>query len=165
MAVRPTHKCHECGEIFRTEDMVNYATPRSKTAYWYCNKCHQLKVARDNFSDKVCTIFGIKSPGPRIWKERQRLQETYGYTDNILIDCLDYIYNVEKTKKLSESLCLINPILVDKVMKYKKQQSLKNMKLAQAANIKTKEYVVPIEENVEINRKKVIYDPDDWLDI
>ena len=156
-------QCHECKEKFRREELISYATLRSKTAYNYCKKCYQEKLARERFAEKVCNIFGIKSPGPRIWTERKCLKDTYGYTDDLLIECLDYIYNVEKKKKFSESLCLINPSLVDKMMTYKRREQNKNNKIVSAINTETKEYVVKITEKDKENKNKVRWNPDDWL--
>jgi hypothetical protein len=101
MAIRPTHKCHVCKEVFRNEDMVSYTGPKAKTSYWYCKKCYNEKIEQEKFANKVCTIFGIKTPGPRIWTERKRLIDTYGYSDETIVDCLDYIYNVLKKQKKS----------------------------------------------------------------
>lgn len=154
-------QCHECKEKFRRDELISYATLRSKTAYNYCKNCYQEKLARERFSEKVCNIFGIKAPGPRIWTERKRLKDTYGYTDDVLIDCLDYIYKVEKKKKFSESLCLINPTLVDKMMSYKRREQNKNNKIVSAINTQTNEYFVSIKENTEKKNNK--WNPDDWL--
>lgn len=161
MVTQPTHVCHVCKETFRTEEMVHYATLRSKTAYWYCPNCYNEKREKEQFSEKVCQIFGIKSPGPRIWTERKRLKDTYGYTDSILVDSLDYIYNIQKKKKLAESLCLITPSLVNKMMEYKrKTQDIAN-KINNAIQMESIEYIVPIQENVKKNSNK--WDPDEWL--
>lgn len=160
--MRLTKQCYNCKEQFRKTELVDYASPRSKAMYSYCPKCLKERQARDLFFDKVCTIFGLKSPGPRIWTERKRLQETYGYTDDIIIDCLDYIYCVEKKKKLAESLCLVNPTTVEKMLQYKSAKEHEGLSIAQAAQIETKEYIVPIKENNK--QKKESWDPDDWLD-
>lgn len=155
-------KCYDCKEDFRREELIEYTPLRSKTSYKYCPKCYAEKLAREEFSEKVCNIFGIKAPGPRIWTERKRLRNTYGYTDNILIDCLEYIYNVEKKKKFSESLCLINPVLVDKMMAYKRKEQNENNKIIAAINTQVKEHLVSIKENTEKKNDK--WNPDDWLD-
>lgn len=161
MAIRPTHKCHTCGEVFRNEEMVNYSTIRSKTAYWYCKKCYDKKIWREKFIDKVCIIFGIKAPGSKIWKQRELIQEKYGYSDEILIDCLDYIYNIEKFEKLKPTLGLINPMMVDKMMQYKRQEKNKAMQLTNAMKTEYIDHIVP----VEVNKKKIKddWDPEDWL--
>jgi len=161
MAIRPTHKCHTCKEIFPNQEMINYASPKSQTAYWYCMKCYEERVAQDNFIMAVCSIFGIKNPGPRIWTERKRLIENYGYTDDMIVDCLDYIYNVEKKKKLTETLFLVNPYTMDKMKQYKKAQERASMQLAAATNTTMHEYIAPIQENPV---KKKTFDPDEWLD-
>ena len=153
-----TKKCYGCKQSFLREELINYASPSGATLYSYCPKCYQEKISRDKFAQKVCVIFGLKTPGPRIWAERKRLINTYGYTDDTIIDCLDYIYNIENKKKLSESICLVNPTTINRMLKYKQ---VKAQQITQSLNTQTKDYVVPIKENTT---KKVEWDPDDWLD-
>ena len=164
MAIRPTHKCHICKEVFRNEEMINYATPRSKTSYWYCKKCYNDKMAQEEFANKVCSIFGIKTPGPRIWTERKRLIDTYGYTDETIVNCLDYIYNVLKKPKKVETIYLVNPTMVDEMMRYRRNQHTESLNLVRAIQqTEYKEYIVSIQESK--NKKKEILDSDEWLDI
>ena len=162
MGVRAVKQCHICKEKFRREELIDYAAPGTKSMYSYCPECFKKKQAKERFSNKVCSIFGLKSPGPRIWKERQRLQDTYGYTDDTIIDCLDYIYCVEKKKKLAESLCLVQPYMVEKMMKYKARKEHEAMNIVRAAKTEVKEYIVPIKENT--TKKKESLNPDDWLE-
>ena len=160
---KATLKCFECKQDFRREELINYTPLNSKIAHNYCRKCLEEKQQRENFSNKVCTIFGIKAPGPRIWTERKRLMDTFGYTDEIIIDCLDYIYNVENKKKLSESLYLVNPVSVDHMMTYKKRIENNNQQLVKAmANTKPVEIFVSARRNTK--KIKENWDPDEWLD-
>ena len=159
--MRLTHKCYGCGESFRKTDMIEIFSASGKTSQWYCPKCADEKHAREAFSDKVCQIFGIKAPGPRIWTERKRLRDTYGYTDNIIIDCLDYIYSIKKMKKLSESLALIKPSIIEEMMNYKKREESNNNKIIAAMNTEMKEYVVPLPKRKEKKKEKI--NLDDYL--
>lgn len=159
---KPILVCHVCRESFLREQMVQYCSNRAKNAFWYCPKCLEEKQAKERFSDQVCKIFGLKSPGPRIWTERKRLVDKYGYSDQILIDCLDYIYNVEHKKKLAESLCLINPVMVDKMMRYKRQKDEVGISLTQAIKTETHEYIAPIRQPKAPKKQKL--NPDDFLD-
>ena len=163
MGPRKIKQCHMCKQQFRREELVDYTSPNSKTMYSYCPTCLKIKQDRDKFSQAVCSIFGIKTPGPRIWKERQNLIEKYGYTDDTIIDCLDYIYNVQKTKKISETLYLVNPPTIEKMLKYKRQQEREAWSIANAIAATNKAQVrfVPIREK---ENKKVDWDPDDFLD-
>lgn len=161
MGVRVTHKCHDCKEVFRTSEMINYTSLGSKTSYWYCQKCYKEKIAREEFSQKICYIFGIKAPGPKIWTERKRIKDMYGYTDDTIVDCLDYVYNIEKTQKKSPTLFFVNPTTIEKMKQYQRKEKTKNMNLAQAMQQETHEYLVPIKENNTSQKK--IYDPDEWL--
>ena len=155
-----TKQCYGCKQPFRKTELVDYAAPGTKTMHSYCPKCLEEKHQREDFSNKVCQIFGIKSPGPIIWTQRKKLMETYGYTDNTIIDCLDYLYNIKNMKKLSETLVLVTPKSVNEMMEYKKN---KVGQIVRAAQMETKEYVVPIRERPK--KKKIDWNPDDWLDI
>jgi len=156
-------QCYECKQKFPRNELVQYASPRAKILHNYCPACMRAKQEREEFTDKVCQIFGIKAPGPQIWTERKRLQEKYGYTDSTIINCLDYLYNIKKMKKLAQSLCLITPPAVEEMMQYRRAESAKSQRLAQATNTKTQEYVVPLNEQKTKNVKPE-YDPDEWLD-
>lgn len=159
-------KCFECKQDFNKESLVSYTSPLSTTSHNYCKNCLLQRQSRDYFSMSVCRIFGIKAPGPRIWTERKRLIEKYGYTDETLIDCLNYLYNIEKKQKLRESLCLINPESINRMMQYKEKESDKWKNIAQAIQQKVIETPVTIKEN-DNKRWKTSYslNPDDWLDI
>lgn len=145
--LRPTLKCHECKEVFRREEMIAYASPNSKTSFNYCPKCYEEKLARENFSRTVCRIFGLKAPGPRIWKERERLRDTYGYTDDTIVDCLEYVYEVNNTKKLAESLCLVTPTNVEKMMQRKRAQEFRKNLLNEAMKTEFKVVEINVREN------------------
>lgn len=158
-----TRVCFKCKESFLKDDMIEYASARAKQLHWYCKKCYNEKLEREAFSDAVCYIFGIKTPGPRIWTERKRLIDTYGYSDQTIIDCLDYLYNVKKLKKLAESLCLVTPITIQEMFKYKKQKSFEANSLAMATQTEQKEYIIPTPKRKK-QIYKVEYNPDEWLD-
>lgn len=154
-----TKQCFSCKQEFRKTELIDYAPPGTKSMHSYCPKCLEEKHSRENFAAKICKIFGIKAPGPIIWTQRKRLKETYAYSDDTIVDCLDYLYNIRGMKKLSETLVLVTPEAVNDMMKYKQK---KTEQLVKSMNMKTEEYVVPIQKVKE--RKKVIWDSDDWLD-
>lgn len=156
-----TRKCSGCKQEFRKDEMIQYATLSGKTTYWFCKNCYEDKLAREKFSNKVCEIFGIKSPGPRIWTERKRLKNDYGYTDDAIVDCLDYIYNVVKKDKLTESLALVSPRSMANMKSWRATKQAQAGSIAAAmANTETKEYIVPIKEN---NNKREEINLDDAL--
>lgn len=156
-----TRKCSGCKQEFRKDEMIQYATLSGKTTYWFCKNCYEDKLAREKFSNKVCEIFGIKSPGPRIWTERKRLKNDYGYTDDAIVDCLDYIYNVVKKDKLTESLALVSPRSMANMKSWRATKQAQAGSIAAAmANTETKEYIVPIREN---NNKREKINLDDAL--
>ena len=162
MSERKVLKCYECKEIFRREELISYCPNGAKHEHWYCKNCLQEKQEREKFSNYICTLFGLKSPGPRIWTERKRLQDKYGYTDSTILDCLDYIYHVENKKKFAESLCLVSPSMVSKMQQYKRMKDNQASSIVQAMKTETHEYVVPIRENKEKVTKKL--NLDDFLD-
>lgn len=164
--MRTTQKCFECKETFRKEELINYMPLTAKTSHYYCKKCLEEKLARERFSEKVCSIFGILKPGPRIWTERKRLKREFGYTDDTIIDCLDYIYNVEKKAKIVETLYLVTPLMVERMRAWKKTEEYKALRLmhaAQKASIENlQEHVVNVQKNKNINKEEKL-NPDDFL--
>ena len=156
-----TRKCHGCGQDIHKDEMIQYSTVSGKTSYWFCKNCYEEKMARERFQIKVCQIFGIKSPGPLIWTQRKRLRDEYGYTDDAIVDCLDYIYNVEHMKKLKESLGLVNPRSMANMKAWRADKKARASSIAAAiANTETKEYIVPVKEN---KKKKKEINLDDAL--
>ena len=79
----------------------------------------------------------------------------------ILLSCV-CVSAFATSTKISESLALITPEMIDKMKSYQKKKQTESIKLAHAMQQETKEYIVPIKENKE--KKKIDYDPDDWLD-
>lgn len=153
-----TRKCTGCKQDFHKDELIQYASLTGKTTYWYCKDCYADKLAREKFSNKVCEIFGLKSPGPRIWTERKRLIDTYGYTDETIVDCLDYIYNVMRKDKLAESLVLVNPTNIAKMKAWKASKKAQAGSIAAAmAQDKEREYIVPVQENTS-KRKEINLD-------
>lgn len=156
-----TRKCAGCKQSIRKTEMVEYFSPTGKTSAWYCPACLAEKQARERFQNKVCEIFGIKSPGPRIWTERKRLRDKYGYSDDAIVDCLDYIYHVEKKDKLVESLALVNVRSMNNMKAWRADQKARASSIAAAiATTETTEYIVPITEK---KKKKEEINLDDAL--
>lgn len=149
-----TRKCSDCQKDVRKDEMVEYASASGKTTKWYCKECYEEKIAREKFANKVCTIFGIASPGPIIWTQRKRLKNTYGYTDDVILDCLDYVYKVLHLKKLSESLVLVNPRNVNNMKAWKATEKAKAGNIAAAiSQMNVKEYIAPVKENTRIKKE------------
>ena len=156
-----TRKCYGCKQDIRKDEMIQYSTLSGKTSYWFCKSCYEEKILREKFQLKVCQIFGIKAPGPRIWTERKRLKDNYGYTDDAIVDCLDYIYNVEHMNKLTESLGLVGPRSMSNMKKWRAtKQAQASSLVAAMVNMETKEYIVPVQEK---KKKKEEINLDDAL--
>lgn len=146
-----TRKCYGCKQDIRKDEMIQYASVSGKTMYWFCRSCYEEKLARERFQAKVCQIFGLKSPGPLIWTQRKRLQEKYGYTDDAIVDCLEYIYHVKHMEKLKESLGLVGPRSMAEMKVWRNEKkSIASGIAAAIANTEMHEYVVP----TEIKKKK-----------
>lgn len=161
--MRLTRKCAGCKQDFRKDELIQYSSITGKTSYWYCKNCYEEKLSREKFVNKVCEIFGLKSPGPLIWTQRKQLKEKYGYTDDSIIECLDYIYNVEHMGKLKESLGLVGPRSMRNMKAWKADKQVRAGSIAAAiANTTTTEYIVPVRENVskreEINLDDALLD-------
>ncbi len=135
--------------------MIQYSSISGKSTYWYCQSCYEEKLAREKFQQKVCQIFGLESPGPLIWTQRKRLIDKYGYTDDAIVDCLDYIYHVKHMDKLKESLGLVGPRSMDEMKKWRawKKAQANNIVAALVNTDITKEAVML---NVEKNVKQEI---------
>lgn len=155
-----TRKCYGCGQSIRKDEMIQYSSPTGKTSYWFCKDCYNERIEREKFSTKVCQIFRLKSPGPRIWTERKRLRDKYGYTDDTIVDCLAYIYEVQKKDKLAESLALVNPKSVAAMKAWKAQRkALGGSLIAAMVNTEIQERIIDIPESVS-KKKKLDLDAD-----
>lgn len=157
-----TRKCAECKQDIRKEEMLQYASPTGKTLLWYCKECYEEKLARERFSNKVCQIFQLKSPGPVIWTQRKRLREKYGYTDDAIVDCLEFLYDVKKVNKLAETLGLVNPRNMEATRAWKAQQRALGGRLLAAQDMVQVEKKI-IEEMPETKSAKKEIRLDDGL--
>ena len=149
-----TRKCAGCGEEIHKSEMIQYASPTGKTLHWYCKNCYEEKLAREKFSKKVCQIFQLKSPGPIIWTQRKRLKDKYGYTDDAIVDCLEYLYEVCKLDKLSESLVLVTPQNMSRMRIWRKRQQALGGRLIAAQHMtEVEERIVDIPEPKSIKKE------------
>ena len=124
-----SHKCKGCKKVFPDERMTAFANSPDL----YCPYCYKEKAERLIFQNFVQMLFGLKSPGPRIWAERKRIRTKWGLTDEDIVRTLDYVYNVRGHKKVSESIYMVNPLMVDEARAYYKDVGYKNFALARAA--------------------------------
>lgn len=156
-----TRKCCQCKQSFNKSEMIEYASPGAKTMQWYCPECLEKKHSRENFANTICKIFGTKAPGARIWKERLRLEEKYGYTDSTIIECLNYLYNVEHNNKSIVSLYLVTPTNVEKAIQWKRERKEQANSLIAAMEEEHREIVFPLKQNKKSNKE--ILNADDFL--
>lgn len=156
-----TRKCSGCGQDINKTEMLEYLTP-SGASKWFCRKCYEEKLSRDKFADKVCQIFGLKSPGPVIWTQRKRLQEKFGFTDDDIIDTLTYVFNVLHKKILSESLYLVTPVNVMHMKEHKAREDRQAMYLTNTM-LNQKYVVEKIIPKVQEPKVEELYSFDDWV--
>ena len=162
MAQRKTLKCYVCGETFRREEMTSYASPGRKVSHYYCKRCYEEKLEKDDLMQEVGRIFGENFNWPRFWKDRNRLRDEYGYTDDTIADCLRFLYEVKNVKKLSASLALVTPTNVEEMMKYKRSGEWRRNMFEEAMNTQYKITYIDVRENTQ---KEVVLDNlDDFLD-
>ena len=67
--------CAECSKQKR--DIKKY--PRSEIVEYngrkLCPACYKQAVENEKFRIFICELFGVKSPGPKIYTQRKRLKE------------------------------------------------------------------------------------------
>lgn len=135
--------CAECSKQRR--DIKKY--PRNEIIVYnsrkLCPACYAQAVENEKFKMFICELFGVKSPGPKIYTQRKQLKEKYGFSDTTIMRTLEYVFRVKKMNKAYESLGLITPRMVDEAYEYHKSQKGKIVELKEA---KTVEHVVSIKE-------------------
>lgn len=151
--------CFMCKEKFPKEELISYAAPMCTVFHNYCKHCYEERLERDRFNLAVCRIFGIKSPGPLIWTQRKNLM-AQGFTDSMIIDCLEYIYKIKKYKILKESLGLVTRRLYDEMIQYKERNKITTPIETFAAKGNKIEYIRPREEQEKETKE---LDPNDFL--
>lgn len=158
---RKVLKCFGCKNEFLREELISYSSPGTVVMHNFCKSCYEERLERDRFSYAVCRIFGIKSPGPIIWTQRKRLMKN-GFTDQMIIECLEYLYDTKKVKKYIESLGLVTYQLYEEMKAYKewKQKSMPSFDAARLQEQASFVYVMP-RENTE--KEKEDLDPNDFL--
>lgn len=110
-----------------------------------CPACYKQAVENEKFRDFICELFGVKSPGPKIYTQRKRLKEEYGFTDETIIKTLEYIFKIKKKNKSFESLGLVTPAMVEEAHQYHlKRKSMEQV--VRPEEIQVREFLVPIKE-------------------
>lgn len=153
MPLKETLTCYECSrlklpvKVFPRGEIVNFNGRN------YCPQHYKEAVERQKFNNYVCELFGIKSPGPKIFNQRKRLNEQ-GFTDATICHTLDYLFNIKKMSKAYESLGLINQRTVDEAYEYHLSQKGKTVELKEN---KIVEHTVSVKKT---ERKKNILEYD-----
>lgn len=103
--------CTSCKNRFYRNDLIPYKGLN------YCQDCYAAKLAREKFSEEICSLFGIMTPGPRIWKQRKDMIAQYNYTDDMIILAIKYAKYVKKMQDFGYSIG-IAPYVMDEAIKY-----------------------------------------------
>lgn len=159
-SVRAVLKCFGCKQPFRREELVQYVSDHAEIPHWYCSTCLAEKEEKDYFYVEICKLFGLKAPGAKIWTQRKRIIDTYGYDDKTIIECLKFLFETTNVKKL-ESLGLVTPQSVEAMRAWKREKEQLGNNVTQAIRTNIKERQVSVKEN---KRTKVEINPDDWLE-
>lgn len=154
-----SYVCYKCKERFPAAEMIGYKEHR------FCPACYNKARENEVFSNFICELFGLISPGPRIWAEKARLEKK-GCSTKTMMRTLDYVYNIKrepKPQKLHETIYLVNPENIAEAKEYYKRKEEEQKMAIEAAKVKKEKiYIVPIKENTTNNSK--IIDLDALLD-
>ena len=118
----------------------------------YCPDCYKDKIEREKFYQYICELFGIRAPGPKIYAQRRKIKENYGFTDETIMKTLDYLFKVKKMDKGFESIGLVNPKTVDEAKDY-----YESKKVVVVNENKVEKIIVPTNDN---KKKKDLIDLD-----
>ena len=157
--IKPTLSCCSCKQQYPREEIIYYGSQENPLKY--CPTCYKEKRAREKFYDFICELFGIRAPGPKIYAQRKNLKEKYGYSDDTIMQTLEYLYKVEHYNKGFESLGLVNPQNVDKALSYFESIKKEREQLAAIEPVKVKKIIVPIKPK---EKKVELLDINDYLD-
>lgn len=165
MYLKPTLKCYKCGEQFPRGDLVEYVTMRAKNPHRYCPKCLKEIKATENFYKKISEFYKNDISWATINKRKTALYETYGYTDQTIIDCLEYAYTVKGYVVLEKALGIVKPPLVEEMLQYKRAKEFKENQIVNAIIDGTNKKNLPqikVRENMK-PRKKSTWDDENFL--
>lgn len=158
-------KCYGCKELINRTELIDYKGNH------YCKRCYNEKIERDKFSDYICKLYHLKTPGPRIWAERKRLlnDKNNPMTDEGIIRTLCYLYEVKGANRLSDSIYRAgDKNIVAEANRYYANQDYKlNLIIESIVNAPTEVNYIKLEQKEETKEK---INPDDilnnidWLD-
>lgn len=156
---RATLTCCYCKQKYPREEIIYYGSQENPLKY--CPACYKEKRAREKFYDFVCELFGIRAPGPKIYAQRKKLKENFGYSDETIMQTLEYLYKVENYKKGFESLGLVNPQNVDKALSYFESIRKEKERFAAMEPTKIRKIIVPMKPK---EKKIELLDINDYLE-
>ena len=157
---RLTLRCSNCKEDFPRAEILTYTPVGAKTEYKLCKKCYKERLENEKFKNEICSIFGCKAPGPIVYSQRKDIKNKYGYTDNVILNCLHYMYDVKGLKKSKPSLGLVTPSNVDEMKKYQRAGEASSAILDTLSNTQYTYECIKIKENNGQERKPT-YNLDD----
>ena len=148
---KETKQCYACKQQFRKSELIDYASLRAKILHSYCKKCLEQRMAKDRYKEGIYKLFGMM-PMAKANSQKKRLQEKYGYTDDVILDTIFYAFNIKGLKPIADekygpSIGFINPSLVDEMSKYKRAGEGRKNLIDNLSNAKYKYEYIDIKEN------------------
>lgn len=147
-------KCQECGLMVEKIEAIHYENKN------YHKDCVEIKKERQALYKQICSIFYLKTPGPRMYTQiKNFLLE--GYTYKGMMNALEYFYVIKKnsTDKSNGGLGII-PYVYKEAEEYYSRLNYKKEKIASGAkNFSDEKRVIILKDNNEA--KKEVYDLND----
>ena len=158
-ARKDNHTCFICHNLFDDKDLVYYAAPNASVYHYYCLPCYEEKIARQKFNAEISKIFRIVSPGPKLFSQRKRLLKK-GFTDNVILETVRYLYEVKGLDKRYETFGLVNEDTAHEAHEYYAREAAKQKQKEQdLQNLKINKIEVKHKENVE-DDEPILVNPD-----
>lgn len=156
-----TYVCFGCKNKFNAADMIEYQAIGTKASHRYCMFCYEEKKKKEWFANQICRMFGIKTPGPRIYSQRKRLNAE-GFTDELIIKTLRYMFDVKHLSKNFESLGLVNTKNMEEALAYWKTKEIDVFEDPNAEEIKVNVKTVKAKKVIKPKMPEML-NPDDIL--
>lgn len=132
--------CSSCHKKVPRNEIIYYG--KKENPIKFCPECYKERIERDKFTNYICELFSLRTPGPKMYTQRRRLLDQ-GYTDDEIIQTLDYLYRICGANKNFESLGLLTPANIDKAKRYYLEKEKEAERIASAAQ-QTKERVIHV---------------------
>lgn len=112
-------KCHFCGEKVDKKIAARHNDKNFHPA------CLETYLQKKDCCDYICSIFNIKTPGPKIYNQLAVFTTQNKYTYNNIKKTLQYWYEIKKgsRKKANEGIGIV-PYMYEEAMQYYKDLAI-----------------------------------------